>query len=82
MEKSNDPRYPAQGTGSSNSRNLSCLILTTEIAFEIWIIKPTSLINSNVELECIYRKKEDNIEQIDFLHIHSYIDNSDETVLH
>jgi len=41
---------------------MNCLIVSTDITFEIWLIKPSSLGNSRVELDCIYRKKEDGIE--------------------
>jgi len=47
------------------------LILATDIAFEIWLLKPSSLGTSAADLECIYRKKEDGIEMIDFLHIYT-----------
>jgi hypothetical protein len=38
---------------------VSCLILSTEIAFEVWLIKPESLVrNVALDIECIYRKQE------------------------
>ncbi len=53
--------------------------MTTDLAFEIWLIKPNpgrqinpitgATSSANVELECLYRKKEDKIEMIDFLHL-------------
>jgi hypothetical protein len=54
---------------------VNCLLLTTDIAFEIWLVKPNCQrsegagLASNVEVECIYRRREDNIEMIDFLHM-------------
>lgn len=49
--------------------NLNCLIISTDIAFEIWVIKHQSLISGQMDIECIYRKKEDGIDQIDYLHL-------------
>lgn len=46
-------------------------MITTDIAFELWVIKPTSLTASNADMECVYRKKEDQINQVDFLHIYA-----------
>jgi hypothetical protein len=69
--------------GMSNSL-VSCLILSTDIAFEIWLVKPNNHImggpppqggssiqsgGANVDLECIFRRKEDRIEIIDFIHL-------------
>ncbi|CDW73531.1 UNKNOWN [Stylonychia lemnae] len=54
---------------SDEELSLNCLIVSTDITFEIWLLKPSSLLNSNVELDCIYRKKEEGIEQIDILHL-------------
>jgi hypothetical protein len=52
--------------------NLSnCLLITTDIAFEIWLLKPSSLQTTAAELECIYRKKEDGVEMLDFLHVNT-----------
>ena len=74
---------------------MSCLLLSTDIAFEIWLVKPNSERNqtgggsasytqgnqfgigaanigatsfNNVEVECIYRRKEDHVEIMDILH--------------
>ena len=41
----------------------------TEIAFELWVIKPSFISHANVDIECIFRKKEDGIELLDVLHV-------------
>ena len=68
---------------------MECLVISTDIAFEIWLVKPNShRVNAkpvfnlgpsgsshsvpsspNVEVECIYRKREDNISIVDFLNM-------------
>jgi len=56
------------------------LLLTTDIAFEIWLVKPNlnvgigqHAVATNVELECVYRHKEDKVEMIDFVHMSSEV---------
>ena len=55
---------------------MQCLLLTTDLAFEIWLLKPNlnmgpanQAVPANVELECVYRRKEDKVEMVDFLHM-------------
>jgi len=60
---------------------VNCLMLATDIGFEIWMVKPNNYIagggaggsiqsgGANVDLECIFRRKEDHIELIDFVNI-------------
>jgi hypothetical protein len=42
--------------------------VTTDIAFELWLLRPP-FETLGVELECIYRRKEDGVGIIDFLHV-------------
>jgi hypothetical protein len=65
----------------SKGDTVPCLLLTTDLAFEIWLVKPNlnhgsgsgaghhQGLPTNVELECVYRHKEDKVEMIDFLHM-------------
>ena len=56
----------------SNQQQCECLLLSTDIAFEIWLVKSNAnspIQPTNVELECIYRHKEDMIEMIDFVQL-------------
>ena len=50
---------------------INCLFVVTEIAFELWVLKSKSLSSKHVEMECIYRKQENGIELIDFIHIYT-----------
>ena len=42
---------------------VSCLLISTDIAFEVWLIKPESLVrNVALDIECIYKKQEFGVD--------------------
>jgi hypothetical protein len=43
-------------------------LLSTDIAFEIWIVNPAVAASAAQSMECVYRKKEDGVEMIEILH--------------
>ena len=72
--------FSGEGNQSKKARTsvgyVQCLLLTTDLAFEIWLLKPNlnmgaanQAVPANVELECVYRRKEDKVEMVDFLHM-------------
>jgi len=48
---------------------IDCLLVVTEIAFEVWVIKNQSLSSKFIDIDCIFRKQEVGVEYIDFVHI-------------
>ena len=48
---------------------MDCLLIATELAFEIWVIKNSSMETKFVDIECVYRKQELGVELFDFIHI-------------
>jgi hypothetical protein len=72
--------FSGEGNQSKKARAsfgyVQCLLLATDLAFEIWLLKPNlnispanQAVSANVELECVYRRKEDKVEMVDFLHM-------------
>jgi hypothetical protein len=48
---------------------VDCLLVITEIAFEIWVIKGQSINTKFIDIECVFRKQELGVELIDFIHV-------------
>jgi hypothetical protein len=48
---------------------VDCLLVATDLAFEIWAIKGSPLCANSGELECLYRKQELGVELLDFVHV-------------
>ena len=53
---------------SHQATKLNCLLLSTDIAFEMWIVNPAATAAVAQSMECVYRKKEDGVEMIEILH--------------
>ena len=71
-QKGDDVNYAKFPKKKESAGMVQVLVLTTDIAFEVWLVKPNlNLSNTptNVELECVYRHKEDKVEMLDFIHM-------------